>query len=256
MVPGDSSGLGVAITGGVGDIGSAIGLRLARAGARVTLLDRQPVEAARPVVERIQAACRGGVVEYLEVDVTDRARVERAVAAIDPLDAVIANAGIVESAPFLDITEEQWRRHLDVNLSGSFHTLQTSARVMTRRGTGGVIVLIGSWVGSVPWSEIAAYSATKAALEMLARSAARELAPLGVRVNVVAPGIVDAGLARHQVETEPQYARRVSGVIPLGELGTAEQVANAVAFLCSADAAYMTGSTLLVDGGCSLFKFD
>jgi NAD(P)-dependent dehydrogenase (short-subunit alcohol dehydrogenase family) len=90
---------------------------------------------------------------------------------------------------------------------------------------------------------------------MLARSMARELAPHGIRVNVVAPGIVFAGMARRQYETDPAYARRASVVVPLGELGTAEQVAKATAFLCSPDAAYMTGSVLLVDGGASLFQF-
>ena len=88
-----------------------------------------------------------------------------------------------------------------------------------------------------------------------ARSMARELAGLGIRVNVVAPGIVMAGMARHQYETDPDYARRASVVIPLGEFGTAEQIAKATAFLCSPDAEYMTGSVLLVDGGASLFRF-
>jgi NAD(P)-dependent dehydrogenase (short-subunit alcohol dehydrogenase family) len=84
---------------------------------------------------------------------------------------------------------------------------------------------------------------------------ARELAGYGIRVNVVAPGIVWAGMARRQFETDPAYARRASGVVPLGEFGTAEQVAKATAFLCSPDADYMTGSVLLVDGGASLFQF-
>jgi NAD(P)-dependent dehydrogenase (short-subunit alcohol dehydrogenase family) len=90
---------------------------------------------------------------------------------------------------------------------------------------------------------------------MLARQMARELAPHGILINVIAPGIVKAGLAKWQMENEPQYARRVRHVIPLGEPQTAEQVAKATAFLCSEGANYMTGSTLLVDGGCSLFRF-
>ncbi len=108
----------------------------------------------------------------------------------------------------------------------------------------------------MPWPEIAAYSVTKAGLRMLARSMARELVPYGILVNVIAPGIVRAGLAKRQMETEPQYARRIEHVIPLGEPQTAEQVARATAFLCSNAADYMTGSSLLVDGGCSLFQFD
>jgi NAD(P)-dependent dehydrogenase (short-subunit alcohol dehydrogenase family) len=91
---------------------------------------------------------------------------------------------------------------------------------------------------------------------MLARSMARELAPRGILVNVVAPGIVDAGIARHQRETDPRYAERIGKVIPLGRLQQAEEVAHAVSFLLSAGGDYVTGTTLLVDGGCSLFQFD
>ena len=115
---------------------------------------------------------------------------------------------------------------------------------------------IRSWCsGEIPWPEIGPYCVSKAGVRMLARSMARELAAHRIRVNVVAPGIVHAGMARRQYETDPAYARRASVVIPLGEMGTAEQVAQAVAFLCSPQAAYMTGSVLLVDGGASLFQF-
>jgi len=169
---------------------------------------------------------------------------------------VLANAGIVESAPFLDITAEQWQKHIDVNLSGVFNVVQLSARIMVRNEAPGMLILTGSWVGAVPWPEIAAYATTKAAIVMLGKSAARELASDGIRVNIVAPGIVAAGLAKRQMETEPQYAARVARVIPTGAPQTAEEVAGVVSFLCSSDAASMTGSVLLADGGCSLFKFD
>ena len=91
---------------------------------------------------------------------------------------------------------------------------------------------------------------------MLARSMSRELAAHNILVNVIAPGIVYAGLAKKQMETEPQYARRIQHVIPLGRLQEAEEVAKATAFLCSSGASYMTGTVLLADGGCSLFQFD
>ena len=126
---------------------------------------------------------------------------------------------------------------------------------MAERGTRGQVIFTGSWVGEIPWPEISAYSVSKAGVRMLARSMARELAGRGIRVNVVAPGIVMAGMAKRQYEMDPDYARRASVVIPLGEFGTAEQIAKAVGFLCSPDAEYMTGSVLLVDGGASLFQF-
>jgi NAD(P)-dependent dehydrogenase (short-subunit alcohol dehydrogenase family) len=237
----DLEGLGIAVTGAAGDLGGAMARELAARGAVVTVLDRAPEP---PDVD-----------SYVQVDVTDRAAVDAALAAIEPLDVVIGNAGIVEVAPFLDVTQAQWQTHLDVNLTGCFNVGQAAARLMAERGTRGQVIFTGSWVGEIPWPEISAYSVSKAGVRMLARSMARELAAQGIRVNVVAPGIVMAGMAGRQFATDPVYARRASTVIPLGELGTAEQIAKAVGFLCSTDAEYMTGSVLLVDGGASLFQF-
>jgi NAD(P)-dependent dehydrogenase (short-subunit alcohol dehydrogenase family) len=251
---GGLDGRGVAITGGAGDIGAAMGRELSRQGASVTLIDRKSPEEAEPWVERARGG--NGKVRYTEADVRDRGALDEALADVDPLDVAIGNAGIVDSAPFLEITEEQWQNHLDVNLTGCFNLGQAAARSMVEREKPGRIIFTSSWVQEVPWPEITAYSVTKAGLRMLARQMARELAPRGILVNVIAPGIVRAGLAKRQMETEPQYARRVKNVIPLGEPQTAEQVAAATVFLCSDAADYMTGSSLLVDGGCSLFQFD
>jgi NAD(P)-dependent dehydrogenase (short-subunit alcohol dehydrogenase family) len=248
----DLSGLGIAVTGAAGDLGGAMALELASRGAHVVLLDRIPEAEAS---ERIAAVAAAGSCAYVQVDVTDRAAVDAALAAVEPLDVAIGNAGIVEAAPFLDVSQAQWQAHLDVNVTGCFNVGQAAARLMADRGTRGQIIFTGSWVGEIPWPEISAYSVSKAGVRMLARSMARELAGRGIRVNVVAPGIVMAGMARKQYETDPDYARRASVVIPLGEFGTAEQVAKATAFLCSPDADYMTGSVLLVDGGASLFQF-
>jgi NAD(P)-dependent dehydrogenase (short-subunit alcohol dehydrogenase family) len=246
-------GLGIAITGAAGDIGHAMSLEVASRGARVTMIDRLARSDVAALIETVSAL---GECEYRQADVTDREQVHAALRDIDPLDVAIGNAGIVEPAPFLEITPEQWQAQLDVNLSGCFNVGQLAARLMVARGRPGLVLFTGSWVGEIPWPEIAGYCVTKAGVRMLARSMARELAPHGIRVNVVAPGIVFAGMARRQYETDPSYARRASVVVPLGELGSAEQVAQAVAFLCSPEAAYMTGSVLLVDGGASLFQFE
>jgi NAD(P)-dependent dehydrogenase (short-subunit alcohol dehydrogenase family) len=245
------AGSGIVLTGGAGDIGAAIAAELAARGAHLTLIDAKTSAEAKPWLGRI-----GADVVYVQADVRDRSRIDEVLAQIDPLDIAIANAGIVESAPVLEITQEQWTRHLDINLTGAFNVAQAAARLMVARGRGGRILFSGSWVQDVPWPELAAYSVSKAGLRMLARSLARELAQHEILVNVLAPGIVDAGLARRQLATEPQYARRVAKAIPLGRLQTPEQVARAMAFLCSPDADYLTGSVLLADGGCSIFHSD
>jgi NAD(P)-dependent dehydrogenase (short-subunit alcohol dehydrogenase family) len=245
-------GVGVAITGAAGDLGHAMSLELARSGAHVTMIDRVAGDQA---VERIAAVRQSGQCTYVQADVTDRPAIAAVLRAVDPLDVAIGNAGIVESAPFLEVTAEQWQAHLDINLTGCFNVGQVAAQLMVERERPGLVLFTGSWVGEIPWPEIGPYCVSKAGVRMLARSMARELAAHRIRVNVVAPGIVHAGMARRQYETDPAYARRASVVIPLGEMGTAEQVAQATAFLCSAEAAYMTGSVLLVDGGASLFQF-
>lgn len=245
-------GAGVAITGAAGDLGHAMSLELARLGARVTMIDRV---SAADAAQRIAAVKQAGECTYVQADVTDRAAIAGALQGVDPLDVAIGNAGIVESAPFLEVTADQWQAHLDINLTGCFNVGQAAAQLMVARQRPGLVLFTGSWVGEIPWPDIGAYCVSKAGVRMLARSMARELAVHGIRVNVVAPGIVHAGMARRQYETDPAYARRASVVIPLGEMGTAEQVAQATAFLCSPEAAYMTGSVLLVDGGASLFQF-
>lgn len=242
-------GLAVVVTGGLGDIGLAIVSRLSRHGALVRVWDLLPADRG----ERILAE-RGVTAGYAQVDITDRDGVERELNQGDPLDVLFANAGISLSAPFLEITPEQWEEHVRTNLTGSFTVAQVAARVMVRRGQDGRIVFTGSWIEEVPWPEQAAYSASKAGVRMLARSMALELAPHRVLVNVLSPGIVDAGMARRQRLAEPQYAARASAAIPLGAMQTAEQVAAVAHFLCSAGADYITGTVLLADGGASLHQ--
>ena len=245
------------VTGGAGDLGNEMAYHLAREGASVVLWDIKPEAKARERIERVRGA--GSYTQstrYQQIDVRDRAAVDRAIADLPRLDIVCSNAGIVESAPFLEVTQENWQRHLDINLTGCFNVCQSAARRMVADKTEGRIILTSSWVGSIPWPEISPYTVSKAGVNMLTRAMARELAPYRIRVNAVAPGIVKAGVAGRQLVEEPAYAARVAKVIPLGEPGTPVEIAQAVVYLCSPAAAYMTGTILLLDGGCSLFQFD
>ncbi|MCY7412863.1 MAG: SDR family oxidoreductase [Salinibacterium sp.] len=250
--------LSIAVTGGLGDIGAATGRRLARDGHTVMLVDLMDPARGLSLIadwERADPSLSGRL-SYARADITDSSAVTAMVESQKRLDAIIMNAGTVRSAPFLEIDEADWQRQLSVNLTGAFLCAQAAARRMVREGTRGLLLFTGSWVANVPWPEITAYTASKAGMENLARQAARELARYGIRSNVVAPGIVRAGLAKTQLETEPQYAARAARVVPLGELQTVDQVAAAFSFLCSTDSEYMTGATLTVDGGASLFAFD
>jgi NAD(P)-dependent dehydrogenase (short-subunit alcohol dehydrogenase family) len=133
---------------------------------------------------------------------------------------------------------------------------QAAAQRWIAAGRPGQLIFTTSWVQDVPWPEITPYTASKAAMKQLARGFARELADKQIRANCVAPGIVAVGLAKRQWDSDPSYRARAQKAIPLGYMQPPESIANAFLFLCSPLAAYMTGSVLLVDGGCSLYPMD
>ena len=242
------------VTGAAGDLGNAMARQLAENGARVAMWDIVPRAEAAAAIEGVHAFDPSAV--YAEIDVRDRAAVDAAIAALGQVDIVCSNAGIVDAQPFLELSQDNWQNHLDINLTGCFNVCQAAARNMVAAGARGRIILTSSWVGAIPWPEISAYTVSKAGVNMLVKQMARELAAHGILVNAVAPGIVDAGLAGRQLREEPQYAARVAKVIPLVAPGTPEEIAAAVVYLAGPQTAYMTGSILTLDGGCSLFQFD
>ena len=242
------------VTGAAGDLGNAMARQLAEQGAHIVMWDIVPRADAADTIGRVQS--HDPAAEYAEVDVRDRAGVDAAIAGLAQVDIVCSNAGIVDAQPFLELSQDNWRDHIDINLTGCFNVCQAAARHRVAAGTRGRLILTSSWVGSIPWPEITAYTVSKAGVNMLVKQMARELAAHGILVNAVAPGIVDAGLAGRQLREEPQYAARVAKAIPLGEPGSPEEIAAAVVYLASPQTAYMTGSILTLDGGCSLFQFD
>jgi len=248
---------GVFITGGCGDIGRAVAKRFLAAGARVVLADLLPAARGRAAARDLHPTNA----TYVRCDVTRAASVDRALAAalkfLGRLDTAICNAGTVVNQPFVDVTEAAWARVLAVNLTGSFLTAQRAARLMLRnrrRGHArrGTILFTGSWVQDVPWPQGAGYCTSKGGQQMLAKIIAQELAPHGITAAIVAPGMVYAGLTKKIYDRDRGFARKVDKVVPLLRMSTAEEVAGSFLFLASDDGAYITGATILVDGGATL----
>lgn len=252
------AGKSILITGALGAIGQVAVAALAAHGATVVANDIVSEDEANSIAD-VQGWPATSY-RYVKADITKSDEVERLLSAAAEqtgrLDVALCHAGMVQGCPILNYSEKDWDRIIDVNLKGSFLVAKGAARTMAAQQTAGKIIFTSSWVQDVPWPEITPYTVTKSAMRTLMRGMARELAPLGIRVNAIAPGIVGVGMAKRQWDTDPDYRRRAEKAIPLGNLQTAESVANAFLFLCSDAANYMTGATLLVDGGCSLYPMD
>lgn len=237
------------VTGGVGDLGYASAVKMAAMGLDVVLVD------IKENAERVEALRANGTkVLYVRADVASRAEVQRAVQSawdeFGRLDVCMCNAGISMNVPFLEYTVEQWNQHMDVNLNGYFHVTQEVAKRWVDGGTKGKIIFTGSWVQDIPYKLIAPYCVSKAGVWMLARCAALELAPHGITVNAIAPGIVEAGLTARELRDFPEFREEFMSLIPLGRIQQAEDVADVVGFLVSEASNYLTGTTITCDGGC------
>jgi len=233
----------VLITGGAGGIGSVTAARFLAEGAQVAVLDCDRAALAR--LERGLPGLGGA----LSADVSDPTAVAHAFEKIDQLfgglDVLINNAGISARQPFVDITPDQWRQVIDVNLGGIFYVAQQAARRMLAGG-GGVIVNMGSTNGLMGYPYYADYNASKAGVIELTRSMALELAP-AIRVNAVCPGFILTPMQEAEYTLEMQ--RAFADKVPLRRLGRPEDVAGLFAFLASDDAAFITGQCFVIDGG-------
>ena len=241
----------VVVTGAGAGLGSAIATAAAGAGWTVGVLDRDGDAAART------AATLGDRGVALTADTTHEAAVEAALdqfalatggAAGDGPDALVANAGIVRFGPLLDATLDDWRAVVDVNLTGTFVTARAVARRLVAAGRPGSIVTVTSMNGVAPGPNAGAYGATKAGVARLTQQMALEWGAHGIRVNAVAPGLIDGGMST-PIYADPETRRRREERIPLGRLGEPADVAAVVLFLLSDAAGYVTGTELLVDGG-------
>jgi NAD(P)-dependent dehydrogenase (short-subunit alcohol dehydrogenase family) len=243
-----------AISGGLGDIGQACATTLASLGADIAICDEKAgdrVGELRRKVERL-----GRRFHFAQVDVADDEAVRGWFEAIERelgvADIAIVNAAIVELCNFDEMTAESWQRHLDVNLTGGMNVANTAASRMAAAGVQGSIVLLGSWAAAAPHVHIPAYCVTKAGVRMLGQLLALHYAAKGIRVNEVAPGLVDAGMSRELFQKNPALRERMASQVPLGRLMTADEVAWQVSQLCHPTNANTTGATITCDGGISL----
>ncbi|WNV91569.1 SDR family NAD(P)-dependent oxidoreductase [Umezawaea sp. Da 62-37] len=240
----DLTGKVAIVTGGTRGIGLATVTALAEAGATVVLTGRDEA-----VAKEAAAGVPGGRATGVALDVTDSAAVSSAIRAVAKehgrLDIVVANAGVLEGALVGMMKDDLIERMLSTNVAGTLYTVQAAARSMMRKKSGS-IVLLASIAGEQGSAGQSAYAASKAGVTAIAKSTAKELGRHGIRVNAVAPGVIDTAMTAAM--GEEAIAANVKET-PLGRLGAPEDVAKAIRFLAGDEAAFITGQVLGVDGG-------
>lgn len=253
------------VTGAGGGIGAAIASALAAAGAKVALNYAHSAAAAEALAARIRAD--GGTAFAVQADVADEAQVQAMFRAVvdtfGALDILVSNAGIQRDAPVHEMTLADWQRVIDVNLTGSFLCAREAVRVfLQQRGVDpaserqgratGKIVCVSSVHETIPWAGHCNYAASKGGLHMLVTTLAQELAAKRIRVNAIAPGAIRTEINRAAWAT-PQAQGELLRLIPYGRIGDVDDVARAALWLAGDASDYVTGATLVVDGGMSLY---
>jgi len=238
------TGKSALVTGASSGLGRHFAHLLAAHGARVVAAARRKSE-----LDAL-AATLGGGASAVALDLNDAASVEKTMAALGPLDIVVNNAGIALTTPALDVAEDDWQRVLDTNLSGAFRVARGAARALRDAKRGGAIVNVASVLGFRVAKQVPAYVAAKAGLIRLTEALALELAPLGIRVNALAPGYVETDLNRDFLQS-PAGETMVKRV-PVRRFGVPADLDGALLLLASDAGRYMTGTTIVVDGGHTL----
>ncbi len=239
------------ITGARRGMGKSHAIALAKQGAKVAVTDINQDDCQK-VVDEIKSS--GGKAIAFKLDVSDKSEVDSVVAEIvkkfGQLDILINNAGIAQFKPFLELSEEDWDRTIDINLKGEFLCAQAAAKVMEKR-KGGVIVNIASVAmgqQGIGMSNIAHYCASKGGIAAMTEALAVELAPFNIRVNAIAPGMIETPMI-DVVKSDPKMLKAMLQRVPLKRVGRPEEVSELVVFLASDSSSYMTGAVVIIDGG-------
>jgi 3-oxoacyl-[acyl-carrier protein] reductase len=244
------------VTGGARGIGAATCRVLAKAGARVAILTRNADESRRNAEELAsEITAAGGAALALAANVEQFDQVEQAVRSVadqwGPIDILVTSAGTTSRFTVDQLSPEEWHRIVEINLSGTFHSVKAALPHLRRQR--GTITLIGSAAIVAGSGGGVHYAASKAALEGLCRGLTRELAPQGIRTNLVHPSLIDTDLLRFR-HPDPVLRQQLANEVPLRRLGEPEDIANLVAFLASDLAGYITGQSFYVDGGRTFCK--
>lgn len=244
------------VTGGNTGIGEATCQRLAREGASVCVnyFADKDAEASEKLAEQLtQLGAPKAIAVRADVGQEDQveAMVGEATDRLGGLDLLVNNAGVEKQIPLLEMSLQDWSAVLATNLTGAFLCLREAGKVMAANG-GGTIVNMSSVHEFIPWPGFAHYCATKGGLKLLMETAARELAPKQIRLVNIAPGAIVTPINKFVLD-DPEQKQAVEGEIPLGRMGDPDEIASAVAWAASREASYMTGTTIVVDGGMSLY---
>lgn len=232
-------------------MGKAHALALAVAGAKVVVSDISQEE-CQLVVDEIKNA--GGEALAVKCDVSKKeevdAMIKKAIEAFGRIDILVNNAGICQFKPFLEITEEEWNKTIDINLKGYFLCAQAAAKEMAKQNSGVIVNIASIAMGQVGvgFPAISHYCASKGGIVAMTEAMALELAPYNIRVNAIAPGAIDTPMAS-AVKDDPKVLEGTLMRVPLKRMGKPEEISNAVLFLASEASSYMTGSVMVVDGG-------
>jgi len=248
------------VTGGSSGIGAGVALALAAAGADVIVNYHSGGEAANDIVGRIRAMGRQAIAVQADVASADSvaAMFQQSIAAFGTLDILVSNAGLQKDAAFIDMDIDEWNLVIATNLTGMFLCCQQAAREFLRRGPRpvstalGKIICMSSVHETIPWAGHANYAASKGGIKAMMETVAQELAPHRIRVNSIAPGAIRTPINQDAWQS-PEALRNLLKMIPYGRIGEPEDIGKTAVWLASDASDYMTGQTLFVDGGMTLY---